>query len=394
MYTVGTIDVMSPPQTLSRRALLSAGGGCFAGSFLLDSWLFDATATASDGAGWQQRWGDSTHRNFTAAAPDPTEIGRSWTATPEDSSSLTIECVGPDRVYVRDYDQIIAYRRDDGSEQWRYSANEGTLSLPTLVGETLVVQENGTAHAVAVDDGSTRWTGRFSPSQQPLSTTIALDGNVYLPGGSTYLEVHPRTGFHRRSFDSKTLGTLVATAEGALFWWAGGQLRATDTDGELQWQRSLGRSHPPSGRAIAVTDSAVVVRHYPADDGPTVTALDRDTGDSLWNTSEGIKAGVVVTAGPETVYVGSNLQLRALDRTTGRTRWTMPTDGLTPPQPVATPSTAYVPTTDGIVPVDPMTGAQRGSRLLSGQDIRSLAVVTDSVYAVADDTLVGLGVDA
>lgn len=383
---------MSPPQTLSRRALLSAGGGCFAGSFLLDSWLFDATATASDGTDWQQRWGDSTHRNFTSAAPDPTEIRRSWTETPEESSSLTIECVGPERVYVRDYDQIIAYSRDGGSEQWRYSANEGSLSLPTLVDETLVVQENGTAHAVAVGDGSTRWTGRFAPSQQPLSTTIALDGNVYLPGGRTYLEVHPRTGFHRQSFDTTSLGTLVAADEATLFWWADGQLRATDVDGEIQWRRSLGRSHPPSGRAIAVTDSAVIVRHLPAGDGPTVTALDRDSGDSLWNTSEGIESGVTVTAGPETVYVGANMQLRALDRTTGRTRWTMATGGSIPTQPVATPSTAYVPTTDGLVPVDPTRGTQRGIRLLPGRSVRSLAVVADGVYAIADNALVELEV--
>ncbi len=393
MHTEGTIDVMSPPQTFSRRALLSAGGGCFAGSFLLDSWLFDATTTASDGTGWQQRWGDSTHRKFTSAAPDPTELGESWAVTPEETSSLTVECVGPERVYVRDYDRLVAYRRDDGSEQWLYSANEGSLSLPTLVGETLVVQENGTAHAVAVGDGSTRWTGQFAPSQQPLPTTITLDGNVFLPSERSSLEVHPRTGFHRQSFDTTTLGTLVAADEETLFWWADGQLRATDTDGERQWNRSLGRSHPPSGRAIAVTDSVVIVRHLPADDGPTVTALDRDNGDSLWNTSDGIEVGVAVTAGPETVYVGTTLQLRALDLTTGRTRWTMTTDGTTPSQPVATPSTAYVPTSDGLVPVNPTTGEQRGDRHLSGQSIRSLAVVADGVYAVADDTLVGLEVD-
>lgn len=385
---------MAPPQTLSRRALLSAGGGCFAGSFLLDSWLFDTTATASDGTCWQQRWGDSTHRKFAPAAPDPAELGQSWAVTPEEASSLTVECVGPERVYVRDYDRLIAYRRGDGSEQWHYPANEGSLSLPTLVDETLVVQENGTAHAIAVDDGSARWTGQFVPSQQPLSTTLALDGNAYLPGERTYLEVHPQTGFHRQSFDATALGTLVAADEGALFWWASGQLRATDTDGQIQWRRSLGRSHPPSGRAIAVTDSAVVVRHLPTDGGPTVTALDRDSGDPLWHTSEGIESGVAVTAGPETVYVGASMQLRALDRTTGRVRWTTATGGSTPPQPVATPSTVYVPTTDGLVPVDPTSGEQRGPRLLLGRNIRSLAVVAGAVYAIADDTLVGLEVDA
>lgn len=382
---------MSPPQTLSRRALLSAGGGCFAGSLLLDSWLFDATATASDGSFWQQRWGDSTQRKFTSAAPDPAELTPSWSVTPDESRSPTVECVGPKHVYLRDYDRIAAYSRDNGRRQWRYTANEGSLSLPSLLGDTLVVQENATVHAVAAGDGSARWTGQFAPSQQPRSTAIALDGNVYLPGERTYLAVQPRTGFHRRSFDATTLGTLVAADDTSLFWWADDYLVATDTDGNSQWRRSLGRSHPPSGRAVAVTDDAVVVRHYPSGEGPTVTALDRDNGESLWSVADQIGAGVAVTAGPEAVYVGASFHLRALDHATGETNWTVETGKLTP-RAVVTPTVMYVATTDGILPVDPETGDSRGDRLLPEHTVRSLGVVNDGLYALSDDALTALEV--
>ncbi|WP_302081455.1 PQQ-binding-like beta-propeller repeat protein [Salinibaculum rarum] len=384
---------MSPPQTLSRRALLSAGGSCFAGSYLLDSGVFSGTDSASGATGWQQRWGDSTQRKFTSADPDPTDLGQSWTLTPEDAGSLTVECIGPDRIYARGYNRLLAYRRDDGSRQWTYSADEGSFSFPSLVGNTLVVQENATVHAVAADDGSARWTGHFATTHQPRSATVTLDGTAYLPGGRTYLGVHPATGFHRQTFDAKTLGTLVAAGDQSLFWWANGLLHMTDTDGETQWRRSLGRSHPPSGRGIAVTDSAVVVRHRSTDNDLVVTALDRDGGGELWTTSDDIDTGSAISAGPELVYVGTGRQVRAIEYATGEAQWTRTIDSSSP-EPVVTPSTAYIPTTDGLVALDAATGSQRGDRLLSGRTVHSLAVADDAIYATADDNLVALEVGA
>jgi hypothetical protein len=389
MYTVGYIAVMSRPQTFSRRALLSAGGACFAGSFLLDSWLFDAAAADSGDTAWRQRWADASHRKFTSASPDPGALSQVWTARPDDAGSLTVECLGPDNVYVRDYDRILAYSRTDGSKQWAYSANEGSLSLPTLVGNTLLVQENATVHAIAVGDGSARWTGRFSPSQQPFSTILARDGDAYLPGQRTYREIDPATGFQQGSFDTKTLGTLVAAAENSLFWWAGGTLRSTDSTGAVQWSASLGQSNPPSGRALAVTDEAVLLRHLSPADGPAVTAVSRTDGSVLWSTTDGIDGGVAVTAGPETVYVGTDYEVRGLDRVSGSTRWTVATGGAAP-QPVATPERAFVPTVLGIVPVDPVTGDRNAPKLLADRSVRSLAIASGSVYAVADGKLFGL----
>jgi outer membrane protein assembly factor BamB len=393
MCTEGTNGTMSPPQPLSRRALLSAGGACFAGSFLLDSWLFDAVAADGSDAVWQQRWADASHRKFTSASPNPGALSKAWSASPDESGPLTVECIDSDNVYVREYDRIVAYRRDDGAKQWVYSADEGSLSLPSLVGDTILVQENARVHAIAVGDGSARWTGQFAPSQQPFSTIVAADGDAYLPGRRSYFEVHPGTGFQRRSFGTRTLGTLVAAAGDALFWWANGTLRSTDHAGDIQWSASLGRSYPPSGRSIAVTEEAVMVRNLSPETGPTVTALNRKDGTSLWSTSEGVDGVVAVTADPERVYVGTNFEVRALDSATGTTEWTVATDGAAP-QPVATPGTTFVPTTTGIRPVDPATGDRNGAESLSGRSVQSLAVAAGSVYAVADGELVALEVGA
>jgi hypothetical protein len=393
MCTVGYIVLMSRPQTVSRRALLWAGGGCFAGSFLLDSWLFDAAATDGDDARWQQRWADPSHRKFTSASPDPELLSRRWAAGPDDAGSLTVECIGPGTVYVREYDRILAYSRSDGTKRWTYSANEGSFALPSLVDDTLLVQENATVHAVDTGDGSSRWTGQFAPSQQPFPTILARDGDAYPPGQRTYFEIDPGTGFQRRSFETETLGTLVAAAGDALFWWADGRLRATDSTGTVQWSASLGRSNPPSGRALAVTDVAVLLRHLSPDDGPTVTALSRTDGTPLWATSEGIDGGVAVTAGPETVYIGTDFEIQGLDAATGTTQWTRAT-GRSPPQPVATPGRAFAPTTDGILPLDPETGDQTGVKLLPGRSVQSVGLAPGNVYAVADGELIGMGVAA
>lgn len=384
---------MRRPQMPSRRAFLSAGGACFAGSFLLDSWLFDTAAADGGGDAWQQRWADATHRKFTTASPDPESLSEVWSASPEDAGTLTVECIGPNTVYVRDYDRILAYSRTDGSKRWTYTANEGSLSLPSLVGETLFVQENATVHAIATGDGSARWTGTFAPSQQPFSAILSRDGDAYLPGHGQYFEVHPGTGLQRQSFSTASLGTLVAADADSLFWWAHGTLRSTTPDGTVQWSKSLGRSNPPSGRAIAVTDDAVVVRHIDASDGPTVTALGRDDGETDWSVQEAIDGGVAVTAGPETVYVGTDFQVRALDAATGATKWTTDT-GRGAPQPVATPGRAFVPTASGVVPADPASGDQNGHKLLSGQAIHSLAVAPGSLYATVGGSLVGLEVGA
>lgn len=383
---------MTRPHTVTRRALLSAGGACFAGSLLLDAWVFGSAASQDTGVVWRERWADATHREFTPVDPGPDSLSRTWSVDVGERTEPSVECVGTDCVYVRDYNRILAYDRTDGRQVWEYAAHEGSFSLPTLIGETVLVQENATVHAVDANDGTARWTGHFYPSHQPFSTLITLDGDAYLPSKYRYLEVHPQTGFERRSFDADLLGTLVAADDDLMLWWDGGTLSATDRDGAVQWDRPIGRAHPPSGRALAVTDSAVVLRHL-SGDGSAVTALDRDRGSILWDVETDVHDGTAVTTGSKTVYLTNNHDVRALEASTGTVRWRQST-GQSTPQPVATPETVYLPTAEGIRPVDPETGDQHAPRLLTGNSVDSLALVGDALYVVDDTELVALEVTA
>lgn len=388
--TEKTIDIMTGPHATTRRALLSAGAASFAGSFLLDAWAFGSAAGQSSDAVWRQRWGDATHRKFVSTAPAPDTLSQDWSATPGPGVDLTVECIGPDNVYVRDYDRLIAYSRANGTQAWRYEADEGSLSLPTLLGDTVLVQENATVHAIDRTTGQARWRGHFASSRQPFSTVVAREGRAYLPDGSEYLSVEPGSGFHHQSFDSTTLGTLVAADSELLVWWADGTLRVTDPDGAVQWSRTLGRSFPPSGRTIAVTDDAVILRHRTSSDGAMVSAFGRENGQPRFRVRDRIEEGVTLTAGPETVYLTGDFHVLAVDAATGEVRWRL-TTGESTPAPVASAGLAYVLTDDGVAPVDPATGVQRGNRVLAGQRVDSLAAVPGGLYAVTDQTLVALG---
>lgn len=379
---------MTGPSTLSRRSLLSIGAGCFAGSLLVDSWLFGSAAADASGSVWQQRWGDATQRRFAPADPDPESLVESWSITIEPRESLDVECIDADRVYVRDYNRILAYDRD-GSRAWVYTADEGSFAPPTLIDNSLIVHENSTVHSIAAGDGTTRWTGGFRAPHLPSGTVLDGDGGVYLAEGDRVVVVQPETGFRRRAIDAELLGRLVAATDTQLFWWTEGTLYATGTDGAIDWRTTFDQSYAASGRTVAITDQQVILRHFTATDVPTVTALDRETGDRVWETDFGLGETVSVTAGPDTAYVGSNHRLQAFALDSGEKHWERMTDRATP-TPVVTPQTVYLPTDDGILPADPADGEPRTERLLGDRPITSLGAVEGGLYATTNTELLAL----
>jgi len=367
--------------TVSRRAFLSTAAGCFGGSLLLDAGAFDAVSAAPDGPTWQQRWGDGTQRKFTPASLDPEALTASWSVTfAEHRGNATIECVDAAHVYVRDYDRLVAYSREDGSRAWTYAAEEGSFAQPTMAGDTILVQENDTVHAIATESGRARWTGSFDAPYRPSANPMVIDDTAYLPAGNSYVTIHPTTGLRRTSIDAAPLGTLLAATDEQLFWWTEGTLQATDHDRDSEWRRTFARAFPPSSKTIAVVEDRLVLRRRSTSGETLVTALDRTSGQQVWRAGDEVADTVAVTGDQGTVYIGAGTRLHALDATTGTEQWRVSTETVQP-APVVTPKTVYVPLGDGIAPVDPDSGAQQASTLLDGEPTTSLAAVGGGLYA-------------
>ncbi len=373
--------------TVSRRAFLSTAAGCFGGSLLLNAGAFDAVTADASVPTWQQRWGDGTQRKYTAARPDPEALTSAWSVSlDEQRGNVAVECVDADRVYVRDYNRIIAFDRSDGTRSWTYAADEGSFARPTLTEDTVVVSENGTVHAIAAGSGRARWTGSFSAPYRPLVNPTAVDETVYLPTGSAYVTADPTTGFREGAVNASSLGTLLAATDRLLFWWTEGTLHATDYDGNIQWRRTFARSFPPSGKTIAVTDDCIVFHRQSPTGKTLLTALDRQTGDDAWQISRPVGDNVAVTAGPSTVYLGSGTSLYAYDAESGDRKWSLSAETIQP-APVVTPETVYVPLGDGIAPVDPDSGTTQTAPLLDGETPASLAAVDGGLYASSNDRI-------
>ena len=184
-------------------------------------------------------------------------------------------------------------------------------------------------------------------------------------------------------------GSLIefppAISSGALFFGTnhGRVLAVSAASGRTLWQREFDRCIAASPTVAGNTVFVSVMDPYPcsADHDPGdgfVVALDAATGKERWRTRVGVTESSPLVVG-RTLYVGSwDRRLYALDRSTGRVRWSFATGGKIKGAAASDGRTVSVGSYDGrAYALDAVTGRLRWSRAVDGPIYANPALVGD-----------------
>jgi outer membrane protein assembly factor BamB len=250
-------------------------------------------------------------------------------------------------VYITGTDgQITAYRASNGGVVWSRRLTQNGFSSPTVVGN--VVYAGASDHYLYTLDASTGVTlSRWKAGGPLIFTPVVVDGVAYFTSHDS--SPNPNGYF----------AYALRLADGVTLWHV-----------------------PVSGNALAVGNGIV----YVGGNAPAITALNANTGATLWRDPlppGGVIGATAPVVAGNLVYVGGD-GVYALDAVSGKQRWTYPA-GQVFAAPVVANGVLYVGSADGaVLSLNAVTGSPRWTFATGGQIESSLAVAGGVVYVGAN----------
>ncbi|MBA2382586.1 MAG: PQQ-binding-like beta-propeller repeat protein [Chloroflexi bacterium] len=281
-----------------------------------------------------------------------------------------------------------------GSTVRNYAADTALQSAPAISGGLVAVTDQ--RHVLSVVDGT---NGTLVWKSLPIVVVESMPliiGEAVIVGGTDGL-IHSfdlRTG--AELWTQATSGVVthaLAAADGVVF--AGsqdGSMRAFDVaTGERRWSLPLRAEHFATP---AVRDGVLyAMAAAPSGGQSALVAIDAAKGVELWRfvaPREGLYPPAVDA---QAVYVGSSFgTMWALDRATGKPRWTAEPGGNLHAAPAIVDGIAYVSGDSQVVAIDTSNGTERWRLTLDGNVEYALTLVGGRIFAAtAAGSLLALG---
>jgi|GEM_PF-498863 outer membrane protein assembly factor BamB len=359
----------------------------------------DEPVTADGSRGWSSIRGDAGNTGFVPGSIGPKPpVSVAW----EDDHGGTFAVVDGTVYLVADDGQVRAIDAVDGSLEWESEITAASreepvraMGPPAVAYDTVYVTSRGdepNLTALDVATGDLRWQESGLGSETNLSPTVA-GGLVFLVADKVLYALDAHGGERRWQFEPGTVTTddgqergdylqrdSVAVAGGTVFALSNKRLIALDaetgderwTDGVDDWASSTFSGRPIAADGVAAAVKAGVVTIYDAETGTerstvpthsldvltddrvyavtdaedgdrkTVTGYDSETGDRVWQPSDGDGSVASAVVDDDSVYVGlEESGVAAFDRTDGRGEWRVDT-GTEPRQIAVVGDTVYV----------------------------------------------------
>ncbi|NOX53427.1 MAG: PQQ-binding-like beta-propeller repeat protein, partial [Planctomycetes bacterium] len=292
-----------------------------------------------------------------------------------------------------------------GQEKWSYTADGPIRIAPTYVaGRVYFGSDDGHAYCLDAADGRLLW--KFAPGQRdrlilnngrpiplwPVRTGVLVaDGTAYfaaglLPWRPTYLCAvdavtgQPKgTGRYVRTFSSDV------TMEGALLASATRLVVPQGRVPPLILKRATGQQEGPlkkggGGCFVLLTEDERVI-HGPGNKTGWISQSRADTREQIAN----FPGGRAMVVSKDTAYLLSDRNLQALDRKTGKKKWTMPfNDGY---ELILAGKTLLVGGCDKVVAVDAPSGDPLWQHAVFGRAF-GLAVADGTLLVSTDEGVI------
>ena len=339
---------------------------------------------ATEFAAVAQFRGGPTHPGV-AAGPGPETLGGVAWRFDTDAPVRASPVIHRDRVYVGSSDRrFYALDAETGRELWRYEAGAEIAGAAAATDARVVfVDRANTVHALDPGSGAVRWRVEAGPDlplpwghegwDYLLASPTVVDGTVVVGTGDGVLRALSladgrerwrfATGGRIRSAPAVVDGVAyVGSGDGIVYGVSmddGREVWRFETEG-VGWDAAdFGFDRRQIYASPAIVDGVLYVGSRDAAD----YAVDLATGQAIWTYREGspwVMASPAV--GPERVYTGrsSGGAVLALDRGTGEPVWQHQTGGLVFSSPLLVDGVVYVGSADGaLYAFDAATGDVR-----------------------------------
>ncbi|HEX5991538.1 MAG TPA: PQQ-binding-like beta-propeller repeat protein [Thermomicrobiales bacterium] len=289
--------------------------------------------------------------------------------------------VGSGTVYVATKaGSLVALRLSDGRELWRAHIGDYVArATPALSDNTLFVAAGYTLLAIDAETGKERWSVplRFAGSCSPV-----VEGDrVFVATQEGHLSAFStQTGeeiWHYRN--ENLLFGSPAVAEGVVVIAdEAGAATAIDAEsGRELWQRPLGGeafTTPAIARGVA----------FVATNAPSLTALELNTGTQLWRREIGGESSPAAADG--VVFLGGDDQaVRAIDATSGETRWSSPLGYAIRSSATLADDGVYIGSGPTVTAIDSQGGTTLWTHVTGGTVTADIAVIGESVIVSSQD---------
>lgn len=298
---------------------------------------------------------------------------------------------------------VAAGQEDSVSLKWKYDANGGVPSSPTVVDGTVYfgthTEGNGSVYALDAETGDVLW--EFTTGGPVVASPTVVDGVLYIGSEDRRLyALDARTGEEvwnhtakGRAFSPTVWNHTVyfhsTNGEPTSTNYNNATVYALDADtGERLWEYSTDRQ---MSSAPTVTDGVVYIGSFDSN----LYALDATTGERMWSYSVGPTLFDSVTGSPTVfegkVYVGApgpgeNDTFYALDGENRTVVWNFTTDSFLFYSPTAADGKVYVANENSVYALDADDGSVVWNRTTGYGPSSPPTVAGDRLYIGADDS--------
>nr|WP_250864792.1 PQQ-binding-like beta-propeller repeat protein [Halorientalis regularis] len=364
------------------RNLLIGGGAGLTGMTLagLGAWRYSRGSaktttqiTTDHGVdNWPCPGHDSTKTAAVPTAREPrTDPETAHRIQPEGSTVDTSPAIDGDHAFVTTNEgALLGVALESGDIELMTALDAENPTPPVVSDQLVVVGTDQGVQAYRQRDGEERWTR----SVEGLTTVVADDA-VFV-GTDTGVQGHHLAGGSQKwQTDCEGQVTALAVADGAVYIAAGTSITALDAEtGTQHWQIET-RGHNPSlaiGDRLIITTRSVVAAHDP------------ETGKEQWTKDEGGQPTAVALAHGH-IYQTTDSDVRALDIRTGTENWRTSIDATTGP--VVVGDTVYVGTESDLVALNAADGSYKFTHGLDGVLSRPIVVGNSVFCRTADGSL-------
>lgn len=261
--------------------------------------------------------------------------------------------------------RVVAYDTATGAELWERTLDDDEFAgHPLAASGTFVfwLEDDRGAALIAVEPRTGREVWRSATNDAPGVGPLRLaDGNVHTgTQGGQLLGVDAVDGSEVVDVDvagSSLLGTNGIASrptlhDGAVLFGADdGVFRSLNAvTGDVRWTYTTRGANLPS--SPLVVDDVVV---FGALDDSRIYGLDAETGGEIWQLETGIVLSSPVWTGDE-VAIAAGSDVLAIDPSTGRVRWRLPTDDLVSDTPIAVDGDVIIQVRGSVLRLSPPDG--------------------------------------
>jgi len=279
---------------------------------------------------------------------------------------------------------INAVDSESGNQIWRFPTGSQPVSSPLLFKNTLYVgNENGVLFAIDQNKGEELW--RFETAGRISGKPTVSGSSVLFGSESTIYAVDTKTGDEQwqlevgEGYSIKT--SLISSAQ-TVYFGAGESIYAVDIkDQDVLWtfQSDSNIYGPP------VIDGGVL---YFGNSNGSVYAVNKETGEDIWNTQTDQEYGIYSTPIIEgnLLIFGVDRYIYALNIGTGEIEWKFETYGMVFSDPIISKKVLYFGSEDSyIYAVDLDSGKELWSYSVSEAPVSSPLLLGDRLYIGSSD---------